>query len=83
MDSTQQDYTAEIQLSGIDNLGLINDITDVISDEMHVNMRNINFSTEGGTFTGRITVVVRNKSILKKLVANLKEIKGIEKVVRA
>ena len=82
VDSTQQDFTAEIHLSGIDNLGLINDITDVISDEMHVNMRNINFATEGGTFTGRITVVVKNKSILKKLVSNLKEIKGIEKVVR-
>ncbi len=82
VDSSQQDFTAEIHLSGIDNLGLINDITDVISDEMHVNMRNINFATEGGTFTGRITVVVKNKSILKKLVSNLKEIKGIEKVVR-
>jgi GTP pyrophosphokinase len=83
IDSSHQEFTAEIQMSGIDNLGLINAITEVISDEMHVNMRNINFSTDGGTFTGRITVVVNNKSTLKKLVANLQKISGIEKVSRS
>ncbi len=82
IDSSQQEFTAEIRMSGIDNLGLINAITEVISDEMHVNMRNINFSTDGGTFSGRITVVVKNKSTLKKLMANLKEISGIDKVSR-
>jgi GTP pyrophosphokinase len=69
-------------MSGIDNLGLINAITEVISDEMHVNMRNINFSTDGGTFTGKITVVVNNKNTLKKLVTNLQKINGIDKVSR-
>ena len=83
IDSSQQEFTAEIRMSGIDNMGLINAITEVISDEMHVNMRNINFSTDGGTFSGRITVVVKNKSTLKKLMANLKEINGIDKVTRA
>ena len=82
IDSSQQDFTADIRMSGIDNLGLINAITEVISDEMHVNMRNINFSTDGGTFSGRITVVVKNKSTLKKLMANLREINGIDKVSR-
>ncbi|MBC2839205.1 bifunctional (p)ppGpp synthetase/guanosine-3',5'-bis(diphosphate) 3'-pyrophosphohydrolase [Robiginitalea sp. SC105] len=82
VDSTQEEFTAQIRMSGIDNMGLINDITDLISDEMHVNMRNINFSTDGGTFEGKITVVVKNKAILKKLVANLKEINGIDKVIR-
>lgn len=82
IDSSQQEFTADIHMSGIDNLGLINAITNVISDEMHVNMRNINFSTDGGTFSGRITVVVKNKFTLKKLMANLKEINGIDKVSR-
>ncbi|MDG1573226.1 RelA/SpoT family protein [Robiginitalea sp. M366] len=82
IDSTQEEFTAEIIMSGIDNLGLINHITDVISDEMHVNMRNINFSTQGGTFEGRITVVVKNKDILKKLILNLRKINGIDKVTR-
>ena len=82
IDSTQQEFRSEIQLTGIDNLGLINEITQIISDEMHVNMRNLNFSTDGGTFTGKITVVVKNKGILKKVITNLKKIHGIDKVTR-
>jgi len=82
IDSTQEEFTSEIKLTGIDNLGLMNQITEIISDNMHVNMRNLNFSTDGGTFTGKITVVVKNNAILKKLINNLKQINGIEKVTR-
>jgi len=82
IDSTQEEYTSEIKITGLDNLGLINEITEIISDNMLVNMRNLNFSTDGGTFTGKITVVVKNKSILKKLMDNLKRVNGIEKVTR-
>ena len=82
IDSSQEEFTSEIKLTGIDNLGLMNEITEIISDNMHVNMRNLNFSTDGGTFTGKITVVVKNNAILKKLINNLKRINGIEKVTR-
>ena len=82
IDSSQQEYQADIELTGIDNLGLVSDITEVISDIMHVNMRNLNFSTDGGTFKGKITVVVKNKVILKKLTDRLSEISGIDKVTR-
>ena len=82
IDSSQEEFTSEIKLTGIDNLGLLNEITEIISDNMHVNMKNLNFSTDGGTFTGTISVVVKNQSILKKLIQNLKQISGIEKVVR-
>jgi GTP pyrophosphokinase len=82
IDSSQEEFTAEIKLTGIDNLGLVNQITEIISDNMHVNMRNLNFDTDGGTFSGRITVVVKNKAILKKLIENLKAVKGIDKVTR-
>lgn len=82
IDSSQEVFTADIKLAGIDNLGLVNEITEVISDNMHVNMRNLNFGTDGGTFSGRITVVVKNKAILKKLMDNLKRISGIDKVTR-
>ena len=82
VDSSQEESMADIQLTGIDNLGLINEITKVISSNMHVNMRNLNFNTDGGTFTGKITVVVKNKAILKKVIENLKQINGIDKVTR-
>jgi GTP pyrophosphokinase len=82
IDSSQEEFKSEIQLTGIDNLGLVSEITELISNNMHVNMRNLNFSTDGGTFTGRITVVVKNIGILKKLINNLKQINGIDKVSR-
>jgi len=82
IDSSQQEFTSEISLTGIDNLGLVSKITEFISGNMHVNMRNLNFSTDGGTFKGKITVVVKNNEILKKLINNLKDINGIDKVSR-
>ncbi|MBT8263882.1 MAG: RelA/SpoT family protein [Muriicola sp.] len=82
IDSTQEEFMAEIKLTGIDNLGLMNQITAIISDNLHVNMRNLNFDSDGGTFTGRITVVVKNNAILKKLIGILKQVNGIEKVTR-
>ncbi|WP_420319845.1 RelA/SpoT family protein [Flagellimonas sp.] len=82
IDSTQEEFAADIELTGIDNLGLVNDITNIISDNMHVNMRNLNFSADGGTFTGKIKLVVKNNNILKKLMNNLKQVEGIDKVTR-
>ncbi|MGJ8731754.1 RelA/SpoT family protein [Cellulophaga fucicola] len=82
IDSSQQEFTANVQLTGIDNIGIISDLTTIISQQMHVNMRSVNFSTDGGTFSGKISVVVKNNSILIKLINNLKKINGIDKVVR-
>lgn len=81
-DSSQQEYTSQIILSGLDDLGLVNDVTKVISANMHVNMKSLNFSSDDGIFTGKITVVVKNKTMLKKLMDNLKKINGIDKVTR-
>ncbi|MDB4172293.1 RelA/SpoT family protein [Flavobacteriaceae bacterium] len=82
IDSSQEEFVAEIALYGLDNLGLVSNITKVISNQMNVNMRAINFNTDGGTFSGKIKVVVKNSDTLKKLVGNLKHINGIEKVSR-
>ncbi|MEX0314354.1 MAG: bifunctional (p)ppGpp synthetase/guanosine-3',5'-bis(diphosphate) 3'-pyrophosphohydrolase [Allomuricauda sp.] len=82
IDSTQEEFTVDIQITGIDNMGLVNDITKIISDNMHVNMRNLNFSADGGTFKGKITLVVKNNNILKRLINNLKQVEGIDKVSR-
>lgn len=82
IDSSQQEHTAVISLAGLDNMGLVSEVTKVISNNMHVNMRNLNFETDGGVFSGKITVVVKNNTILKKLIENLKKVNGIEKVTR-
>lgn len=81
-DSTQEEFKAVIKLTGIDNLGLVNDVTREISNNMNVNIRNINFDSTDGIFSGRITVIVKNNNILKKLMEHLKKINGIDKVTR-
>ncbi|NNC44540.1 MAG: bifunctional (p)ppGpp synthetase/guanosine-3',5'-bis(diphosphate) 3'-pyrophosphohydrolase [Winogradskyella sp.] len=82
IDSSQQEFTSQLILSGIDNMGLVNNITKVISANMHVNMKSISFSSDDGVFSGKITVVVKNQTMLKKLIDNLKKINGIDKVSR-
>ncbi len=82
IDSSQEEFSVDIQITGIDNMGLVKDITKIISENMHVNMRNLNFSADGGTFKGKITLVVKNNNILKKLMNNLKQVEGIDKVTR-
>jgi GTP pyrophosphokinase len=82
IDSSQQEFTAIIQMTGLDNLGLVNEVTKVISDNMHVNIKNISFDTDDGIFSGKITVVVKNNNLVKKLMDKLKKFIGIEKVRR-
>ena len=82
IDSTQQEFTAQIKISGIDTVGLLNEITKVISSNMHVNMNGISFQSEDGFVSGKINVIVKNKNMLKKLIDNLKKINGIHKVNR-
>lgn len=82
IDSSQQEFTSIIKMTGIDNLGLVNDITKIISSNMHVNMKSISFDTDDGIFSGKITVVVKNTNEVKKLMDKLKKINGIDKVSR-
>lgn len=81
-DSSQQEFATEIIISGIDQIGLVNEITQIISSNMSVNMKRLNFETDDGLFSGKIKVVVKNKSLLKRLLEKLKKINGIDKVSR-
>lgn len=82
IDSSQQDFKAQLQLTGIDNIGLINNITKIISNNMNVDMKSLSFDTNDGIFTGNIVVVVKNKIILDELISKIKKITGIDKVIR-
>jgi len=83
IDSSQQEYFTDLTISGIDQLGLVNNLTKVISNNMHVNMRKISFETDDGLFTGNITVSVKNKKTIDKLIDNIKKINGIDRVKRS
>ena len=82
IDSKSHEFNTKINLTGIDDLGIISQITSTISDSMNVNMNKISFESNDGLFTGSISLDVKNKVILNKLLKSLKKIKGIEKVTR-
>jgi len=82
IDSTQEDFRVELNITGIDTIGLVNDVTKVISNNMTINMRSIAFNSNDGVFTGKVIVIVKSKTILNNLVNNIKKINGIDKVTR-
>jgi GTP pyrophosphokinase len=82
IDSSQQEFRAVIDITGMDSLGLTNNLTKVISNNMHVNIQSISLSGQAGIFNGQVTVIVQNNTILKKLIENIRKIDGIEKVTR-
>jgi GTP diphosphokinase / guanosine-3',5'-bis(diphosphate) 3'-diphosphatase len=82
IDSTQQEFKAILNIMGMDTLGLTNQLTNVISSNMNVNIQSISLNSNAGIFNGQVAVVVQNNTILKKLIENIKKIDGIEKVTR-
>lgn len=82
IDSSQQEFKAILDITGMDSLGLTNELTKVISSNMHVNIQSISLSSEAGIFKGQVAVIVQNNTILKKLTDNIKKIDGIDKVTR-
>lgn len=82
IDSTQEEFKAVLKITGMDTLGLTNELTKVISNQMNVNIQSISLSSEAGIFNGQVTVVVQNNTILKKLIDNIKKVDGIDKIIR-
>jgi GTP pyrophosphokinase len=82
IDSSQQEFKALLSITGIDTLGLTNELTKVISNNMQVNIQSISLSGEAGIFNGQVAVIVPNITILKKLIDNIKKIEGVDKVTR-
>ena len=76
------DFVASINIKGIDSVGLMNKITQIISNQMHVNIKSINISSDDGIFEGVITLKVHNVTFLKELTTKLKKIKAISSITR-
>jgi GTP pyrophosphokinase len=75
-------FLAGIKITGIDELGLVNRITKIISEQMNVNMRSINFETDDGIFEGKIILYVYDTEHLHQLIEKLKKVKGVLQVER-
>ena len=77
-----REYPVRISLKGIDRVGLLNEISGFISKTLGINMRKLHLTTEGGVFEGFIELLVHDKRVLTKMADGLKQIDGIQDVVR-
>ncbi|WP_296702953.1 RelA/SpoT family protein [Algoriphagus sp.] len=75
-------FLAGLRIIGTDRVGLINDVTKVISNELKVNMRSITVDSDAGIFEGTIKLYVHSTEHLDQLMKNLSLVDGIQKVSR-
>ena len=75
-------FLAGIKIVGFDRKGIINDVTKIISNDMLVNIRSINFTTDNSVFEGVITVFVNDTHHLKTVKEKIRAIKGVTGVSR-
>jgi GTP pyrophosphokinase len=75
-------FLARISMTGIDRIGLVRDITTIISSELKVNMTGINISVQKGIFQGTIDLYVHHTKDINNLILKISNIKGIESVKR-
>ncbi len=75
-------FEVRLNFTGIDDVGLVNAVTGVISESMNVNMRAISFDSSDGTFEGRVKVLVTDTGHLKLLQAKLLDVPGVWSVER-
>lgn len=78
----RQSYLTRLRLEGFDRLGIVNQVTTVISKEHNINMRSLKFDTHEGIFEGDLFLYIHNTGDLEKLITTLKKIKGIDNVSR-
>lgn len=77
-----EERIAAIRINGIDNIGLVNRLTEIISKQHNVNMKSISFETEDGIFEGRIKVLVYDTEHLEQLMSKFEQVEGVQRVTR-
>ena len=75
-------FITGLEFTGIDIVGVVKELTTIISEDEKINMKSLNFDTNDGVFEGEIMLYVYDKSHLEKLIKKLRNINGIEKVER-
>jgi GTP pyrophosphokinase len=75
-------FLARISMTGVDRIGLVNDLTNIISSELKVNMTNISFGVRDGIFEGIIDLYVHHTQDLNNLILKISNVRGIESIKR-
>jgi GTP diphosphokinase / guanosine-3',5'-bis(diphosphate) 3'-diphosphatase len=79
---TVEEFDANIRVVGSDRMGLVSDVTRLISAQLRVNIVALSFDTRAGVFEGNITLAVRDSDQLEKMIAELNNIDGVVSVTR-
>ena len=82
IDSTKYDFKVFLNLSGVDNKGIVNEVTRIISTNMGVFINSINIKGDEGVFDGKLAITVKNSSQLNKLIKQIQKVDGLKKVER-
>ena len=82
IDSNAQNFIAIINIKGIDKVGLINEITKILSNNLKINIQSINIRSTDGIFDGIITLMIHDKKHLKSVIDSIKKVEGITSVNR-
>ena len=75
-------YLITLRIIGNDDIGIINNITSIISKEEKIIMRNINIDSNDGLFSGNLTVNVEDTSRLEQLIKKIRNVKGVKQIIR-
>ncbi|MDA3880946.1 MAG: RelA/SpoT family protein [Prolixibacteraceae bacterium] len=75
-------YLTHITIKGFDRIGIVSEITDIISKENNINMQTVRFDTHDGVFTGNLDLYVHNTKDVENIISQLQKVKGIESVER-
>jgi len=78
----QTSFQTTVRITGIDELGMVNKISEVISKDLKVNMRSFTISSQNGMFEGKIQLFVSDVKSLDMLLYKLSKIKGVQRAVR-
>ena len=81
-DVEKRAFLVRLSLKGFDKMGMINEITSKISNEMNVNIRKFVISSDAGIFEGYVDLYDHDKNILDKLIKSISKINGIQNVLR-
>ncbi|MFX1692188.1 bifunctional (p)ppGpp synthetase/guanosine-3',5'-bis(diphosphate) 3'-pyrophosphohydrolase [Riemerella anatipestifer] len=72
----------KVQVEGLDRMGMINDITKIITNAMSIDMRSFSIESTDGIFTGQISLEVKSKDQLEETIKHLRRIEGVTSVKR-
>ena len=78
----QSQYSITLRIVGNDDLGIINNITSIISKEEKILMKSINIDSHDGLFSGNLNVLVEDTSKLESLLKKLRTVRGVKSVTR-